>query len=126
MAIIRCTCCQAELTAPQFHNGYPYGYTCIKKINPEQKQTKIKYISVDAFKVVQQAGTRFVICVKFDGKWVQFVCYGSTTSVEDRTSSTFMQDGILFVDENTLKSKQLPQHDKAQKGLFFCLSFNIE
>lgn len=105
MAIIRCTCCQAELTAPQFHNGFPYGYTCIKKINPEQKQTKTKYFSVDAYHVTQQTGTRFVMQVYRNGKWVQFTCYGSTNSINDRTSLTFMQEGVLFVDEKALKTK---------------------
>lgn len=90
---IRCTCCQAELTAPQFHDGKPYGWTCIKKVDPSFKQTKTVYVACEGFKVVQ-AGQRCVVNVKLDGKWSQVVVYGD---IESRTTSTYMQDGILFI-----------------------------
>jgi hypothetical protein len=100
--MIRCTCCQAELTAPQFYNGHPYGMTCIKKIDPAQKITKTVYVQVEAFKVVSLPGsTRHVVNVKYNGKWVQVVCYGP--SIEERTTSTFMQAGNLFVAEDRVK-----------------------
>lgn len=105
MTIIRCTCCQAELMAPQFYNGNPYGYKCVRKVDPAYKQSKVKYFSVDAFKIAQQAGTRFVLHVNYNGKWIQVVCYGSTASIQDRTSNTFMQEGVLFVAETALKTK---------------------
>jgi hypothetical protein len=92
---IRCTCCQTELTAPQFHNGNPYGWTCIKKVDPSHKQTKIVYVACEAFKVVV-AGQRCVVNVKLEGKWSQVVVYGD---IETRTSSTYMQDGVLFISQ---------------------------
>jgi len=97
--IIRCTCCQAELTAPQFYNGFPYGFTCIKKVDPAQKRTKVVYVAVDSFKVVQ-SGQRNVVNVTVNGKSKQVVCYGD---INARTTSTYMQDGVLFVAETALK-----------------------
>lgn len=99
ITLIRCTCCQAELTAPQFYNGLPYGFTCIKKVDPAFKRTKIIYTAVEAFKVVSTMGTRNVVNVKHNGKWQQIVVYGDITA---RTTSSFQQDGILYVAEEKL------------------------
>jgi hypothetical protein len=100
--LIRCTCCQAELSAPQFYNGFPYGYTCIKKVDPTQKKSKIVYLAMEAFKLVSDpSGSRHVVNVKYQGKWQQIVCYSG--SIESKTSSTFMQDGVLFVAETIIK-----------------------
>lgn len=96
---IRCTCCQALLTAPQFHNGYAYGWTCIKKVDPSFKQTKTVYVACEAFKVVQ-AGQRSVVNVKINGKWKQVVVYGH---IESRTTSTYMQEGVMFIAEDKVK-----------------------
>lgn len=97
--MIRCTCCQTELTAPQFYNGNPYGYTCIKKVDPAQKKSKIVYKACEAFKVLQ-SGQRNVVNVKIDGKWIQIVCYGD---INAQTTTTFMQDGILYIAETKVK-----------------------
>lgn len=35
-----CACCQTLITAPQFHNGKAYGYTCITKIVPSFKRKR--------------------------------------------------------------------------------------
>ena len=97
--MIRCTCCQTELTAPQFHNGNPYGYTCIKKVDPARKKSKVVYVECEAFKVVQ-AGQRNIVNVKVGGKWVQIVCYGDINS---QTTTTYMQDGVLYVAKGKVK-----------------------
>lgn len=100
---IRCTCCQAELTAPQFYNGHPYGWTCIKKVDPQFKRTKTVYVACEAYKQVSDENTtRLVVNVKYNGKWTQVVAYGAN-SVEQRTTTTFMQDGVLFVAEDRVK-----------------------
>jgi len=96
---IRCTCCQSELTQPQFYNGYVYGMTCIKKVDPAFKTTKTVYVVCEAFKVVS-SGSRNVVNVKVAGKVYQIVCYGD---IENRTTTTFMQDGILFVAQDKIK-----------------------
>ncbi len=64
---IRCTCCQAELTAPQFYNGNVYGMTCIKKVDPSQKVSKTVYIACESFKIIS-AGQRNIVNVKVNGK----------------------------------------------------------
>jgi hypothetical protein len=53
MKVIQCACCGADVTMPQFYNGLAYGYTCIKKVAPKQKQTKIVYVQADSFEVYQ-------------------------------------------------------------------------
>lgn len=50
--IFFCSCCSAEVTAPQFHNGKVYGWTCIKKVKPEAKQTKTKWLELSNPKIV--------------------------------------------------------------------------
>lgn len=101
--MIRCTCCNTELTAPQFYNGHPYGMTCIKKVDPSQKLSKVEYVAVEAYKLVSDpsASSRHVVNVKYQGNWKQIVCYSG--SFETKTSSTFMQDGILYVVDTQLK-----------------------
>ena len=91
---------KGELTAPQFYNGFPYGYTCIKKVDPAYKRTKTVYVAVEAFKVVSTIGGRNVVNVKHNGKVKQVVCYGDIYS---RTTSTYLQDNVLFIAEDKLK-----------------------
>ena len=38
---IHCELCGEELTAPQFFEGKPYGWSCIKKVNPAAKKTPL-------------------------------------------------------------------------------------
>lgn len=100
--MIRCTCCNTELTAPHFYNGFPYGFTCIKKVDSAQKRTKTVYFAMEAFKLISDLATttRHVVNVKHNGKWQQIVCYGDFNV---RTTSTYMQDGVLFVSETVFK-----------------------
>ena len=94
--MIRCTCCQAEITCPQFHNGKPYGYTCIKKVDPALKRRKVEYVVCDSFKVIQGEGTqRMVIRIVLNGKAQNSVCY---VDLQDgRWSCGYVQDGALYV-----------------------------
>lgn len=98
--MIRCTCCNTELSAPQFFNGFPYGYSCVKKVDPAFKRTKTIYVPVDAFKVASTMDTRHVVNVKHDGKWKQVVVYGDISS---RTTTSYQQDGVLYVAEDKLR-----------------------
>jgi hypothetical protein len=51
--ICKCTSCGEMLTQPIFHNGSPYGYSCIKKVNPDYKKSKTKtfYVKADSFEL---------------------------------------------------------------------------
>ena len=61
---IYCVCCGCVLTMPQFFNGSPYGYTCILKVNPAQKQIKNKYVALDILKSdFTENSTRFSVLV---------------------------------------------------------------
>lgn len=68
MKILTCTCCGAEITAPQFFNGKPYGWTCIKKVNPAAKQVKLKFVAVEKVEIVRQRAGRSVMYIWVDGK----------------------------------------------------------
>ena len=50
MNIIRCTCCNAEITMPQYYNGKPYGYTCITKIAPQHDRKQVEYVRLTVIK----------------------------------------------------------------------------
>lgn len=107
MKLIRCTCCNAELTAPQFYNGLPYGYTCITKVS-KQKRTKVAYVPVE-YAVLQGAGTgRQVAKVTAYGQTKKVVFYVSadsdTFTLEGgKVPGAYYQDGTLYVSEDKLK-----------------------
>ncbi len=93
--MIRCTCCQAEITCPQFHNGKPYGYTCVKKVSG-QKRVKREYIACDSFKILSGEGTqRMVVRVVIAGQAKNIVCYVDLQ--ENRWSCGYVQDGVLYM-----------------------------
>ena len=99
--MIRCTCCQSELTAPQFYNGHPYGMTCIKRIDPAQKVVKTVYVACEAFKITSGEGTaRMVIRITCKGKTKAITVYVGTNG---QWSNALLQDGVLYVAENLLK-----------------------
>lgn len=99
--MIRCTCCNTELTAPQFYNGHPYGMTCIKRIDPAQKVVKTVYVATEAFKVVSGEGTnRMVIHARYNGKTKAITVYVGTNG---QWSNSLLQDGVLYVAESLLK-----------------------
>lgn len=94
--MIRCTCCQAEITMPQFHNGYPYGYTCIKKVNPAQKRKKVEFVACDSFKVLQGESTqRLVIRITVQGVSKTVACYVCNDT--GRWSLGYVQAGVLYI-----------------------------
>lgn len=98
--MIRCTCCQAEITCPQFVNGKPYGYTCVKKkIDPTLKRRKIEYKACESFKLYgdRTVTTRLEISYVLDGKR-----YNRPYYVDERTgvcnpSSGYIEDGVFFL-----------------------------
>ena len=74
--LCKCSLCGEELTAPQVYNGLMYGYTCVKKINPNYKKPKNPqfFVLADSFEVeelnqYQTKVTAFIKGVKFLG-WI--------------------------------------------------------
>ena len=77
---LNCYCCGAEITAPQFHNGHAYGWSCILKVSPKQKRTKNNglWIQADSVEVLgDNTSTRAYIKATFkNGKSVKVAFYG--------------------------------------------------
>ena len=104
MKILTCTCCGADITAPQFHNGLPYGYTCIKKVDPARKQSKAKFYEVEGFKAVRER-------IQFGGERQKitlavFTFKGNKYSANVFASQMVEQDGTVFVSEHVFKDAQ--------------------
>lgn len=58
---IFCACCNTLITAPQFHNGKAYGYTCITKIVPSFKRTRDNGLWIAADSVTHEQDGVFVV-----------------------------------------------------------------
>lgn len=71
MAVFSCACCGSDVTAPYFHNGHVYGYTCIKKVDPSIKKVKDAglWISADSVEVSQVEGLQKIRLVAKVGKF---------------------------------------------------------
>lgn len=67
--MIRCHRCGEELTAPYFHEGRPYGYSCIKIVNPSTKRKKEKqhWVRAESNNLDISINKQFVISV-FNGR----------------------------------------------------------
>lgn len=104
--MILCHCCGADLTMPQFHNGKPYGWTCIHRVTPKQKRSKDVFHAVE-FKHDPIAPTgRQVVAIEWNGqrKAVVFYCNEQGKHIADCTGSGFVyQNGVLYVSELKLK-----------------------
>jgi len=55
--MFNCSCCGTEVTSPYFYMGGVYGYTCIKKVNPNAKKNKpkSKCVEVEVLKIIWRA-----------------------------------------------------------------------
>ena len=66
--LCKCSLCGEELTAPQVYNGFMYGYTCVKKINPNYKKPKTPqfFALADSFQVeeLNQYQTKVIAFIK--------------------------------------------------------------
>lgn len=95
--MIRCTCCQAEITCPQWHNGNPYGYTCIKKVS-DQKRFKVEYKPCESFRIIgdTSVSTRVEVIFVLDGVKHRKPFY-LTPELEIHNSQGFIQEGVLYI-----------------------------
>lgn len=105
--IMTCFCCGAEITAPQFHNGKAYGWTCIKKVVPSQKQSKTKFVAVELVGVLEYR-TNTDITAKALAEGIRACGYspllviriqGKKVSMAANAMNTFVQDGTVYVEE---------------------------
>lgn len=56
----KCHCCGADITAPQFHNGLMYGYTCITKVAPRQRKNKLADLLIIPFESIKDNINNFI------------------------------------------------------------------
>ena len=63
--MLRCVCCNSELTAPTLIDGKPYGYTCAANIQGGKKARKNKLVEVVIAKEFKTADG-FVHSVRLD------------------------------------------------------------
>jgi len=72
-----CTCCGSWCEWPQFHNGKPYGYTCILKVNPKAKRSKKEaYVTAESIEVGEPDDEGMIrVSAKYNG-----VSYSSKVS----------------------------------------------
>lgn len=55
--VYSCSCCGSDVTVPYFHGKGVYGYTCIRKVNPNARRTKAKFVMVDSIETKRTEGT---------------------------------------------------------------------
>lgn len=97
--ILTCVCCGSDVTMPQFHNGMVYGYTCIKKVAPAQKQVKFKFFAVDVVDVRPSM-------LKLRGQEafeVKFVYNGKKHFQRVHACQMCEQNGVTFIREDVFK-----------------------
>lgn len=119
MSILKCFCCGADVTMPQFFNGNAYGYTCILKVNPTQKQVKIKWFLADSVVRIDQpvmTQARVYPVVIINGNRVKLdVAYsvdGDNNNLVGRDGSYKIVNGVCYVNEE-LNNKYLQAEVKA-------------
>ena len=119
--ICKCTACGELLTKPYFYNGGAYGYSCIKKVNPNFKKSKQKtfFVKADKFELnVIDDNTTEIIAYHFcsSKKFVDYQRSGFYNNGEAFLKSDIkIVDNEAFIDlmkyknsnELILKSKQL-------------------
>ena len=90
---LTCFCCGADITAPQFYKGKAYGYTCILKVNPEAKQTRLgkaAFVKGEVVKIVGEEEGRKEVSVKVGNKILVEIVYGDAWRA-------VTQDGVIMV-----------------------------
>lgn len=101
--LVQCTCCGSEVTCPQFYNGKPYGYTCIKKVAPAQKRVKTEYVVADEFAIQQVEGfAKWDFVGRVEGfKIVRTYGYSETKFFDQ----VYVCDGQAFIPKELLVAK---------------------
>lgn len=128
MKSCNCTKCGEPLTAPYFFEGQPYGWTCIKTVNPtaKKKNSKEFWIEADEHNFNSEVLTKQVVIVyyTFNGKRIKggdLVLFDTTTNTHNILSPYYMlgAGGKIFVNiYEHIKKQQLA--DNIKKGLAAC------
>lgn len=102
-----CSCCGADINAPQFYKGKAYGYTCIKKVDPSfKRKTKTGiWIKPDSVEIVQREG-RALWDVSVVVKGIRFKLGHAYT---EEGNNSFFVGGLLAL--------YLPEHGYTFKSI---------
>lgn len=108
MKTLICSCCGADITAPQFHNGKAYGYTCITKVSKQKRVKDAGYwVMADSVEFVPDSPTvkrgKLVAMVK----GIEFSCVSY-----DGVSSANINGGMVKL-SNTLNGNSPVYSDSA-------------
>ena len=78
---IQCHRCGEVITAPYFHEGKPYGYSCIKVVNPTVKKNKHKehWVKADTHNYINAGRKCFVTAIAAGVTRKSFVVYDLIT-----------------------------------------------
>lgn len=98
MKTLTCACCGSEVTCPQFFDGKVYGYTCIKKVNPAAKQSKVVYVAAELVSVKALGSMQDVIII-INGVKHRKLFLNNTPWASVHT----VQDGMMFVNPYAFK-----------------------
>ncbi len=98
MKTLTCACCGSDVTCPQFFDGKVYGYTCIKKVCPTQKQVKVVYVAAEVVSVKSMGNMQDVIVV-ISGVKHRKLFLSNTSWLRVHT----VQDGNVFVNPYAFK-----------------------
>lgn len=78
---IHCNRCGEEITAPYWHDGKPYGWSCIRIVNPKAKKNKDKqhWVIADSSDLMPNAGKQFATAIYLGKKYTFFALPNSDT-----------------------------------------------
>lgn len=70
-----CELCSEELTCPQIYMGKIYGWSCIKKVNPNARKSKVKevWVAADNYEFEQLSGGLKIRAFKSGLKFVDIL-----------------------------------------------------
>jgi hypothetical protein len=95
--VFSCHCCGSEVTAPYFYKGAVYGYTCIKKVDPDHKRTKDKsvYVKADSITIkdIENSTVKLVVAMVNGVKFTE----RSYTENGDRCSFIMVSAGLVKI-----------------------------
>ena len=96
MAVLHCTCCGSEVTAPCFYNEEVYGYSCVKKVaGSGVKAPKTKYFAVTPIK---EDDTRVFFDIEISKKVFENVKTKRVRMwLNKKDHEIVYQDGVYFV-----------------------------
>jgi len=93
--LILCNCCQSELTMPQYHNGLPYGWTCITKVCPSAKRVKAIWLPCELESVhIADGTTQFTAVIALLGCRIKVTGYAEMLTDES---------GVNYANKNNLR-----------------------